>query len=148
VNPNKTILLVEDSADDQEFIRNALKESELEHELLIMDDGALATEYLLGTDEKPGLSSTQIPRLILLDLSLPKLNGLDVLKRLRSDPRTQFSTIVVFSSSSEEKDISTSYNLGANSYVRKPVNINQFVDTVKLIGSYWLTLNHEPNRNE
>jgi two-component system response regulator len=129
-----TILLVEDNPDDEELTRVAFEESNLANQLVVARDGVEALEYLLD----PKLP---LPQMVLLDLKLPKLNGLEVLRRLRADERTKFLPIVILTSSDEERDLLDSYGLGANSYVRKPVDFAQFVDSVRQLGLYWLVLN-------
>jgi len=140
----KQILLVEDNPDDQELIRMALEESRIANELVVVNDGTQALDYLFCTGAFAGRNIAEKPQVILLDLKLPKVNGLEVLERLRSDERTQLIPIVVLTSSSEEEDILASYKLGANSYIRKPVDFNQFAKAVRSLGNYWLILNHKP----
>lgn len=135
------ILLVEDNPDDQELIRMALGESVIVHSLVAVNDGAQALDYLFSEGKYSGRDGSDKPQLILLDLKLPKVNGLEVLQRMRSDPRTQLIPVVILTSSSEEEDIIAGYKLGANSYVRKPVNFDRFVQAIKHLGSYWLMMN-------
>ena len=132
--PLSTILLVEDNPDDEELTRIAFEESNLVNQLAVVRDGVEALDYLLD-------SKHPLPQMVLLDLKLPKLNGLEVLRRLRADERTKFLPIVILTSSDEERDLLDSYGLGANSYVRKPVDFAQFVDSVRQLGLYWLVLN-------
>ena len=132
--PVAIILLVEDNPDDEELTRIAFAESNLANQLVVARDGVEALDYLLDP-KRP------LPQMVLLDLKLPKLNGLEVLRRLRADARTKFLPIVILTSSDEEKDLLDSYGLGANSYVRKPVDFAQFVDSVRQLGLYWLVLN-------
>ena len=129
-----TILLVEDNPDDEELTRIAFEESNLANQLVVARDGVEALEYLLDP-------AHALPQMVLLDLKLPRLNGLEVLRRLRADERTKFLPIVILTSSDEERDLLDSYGLGANSYVRKPVDFAQFVDSVRQLGLYWLVLN-------
>ena len=131
----KTILLVEDSADDEQLTLRAMRQSEVPNIIRVARDGAEAIEFLFG--ENTG----RLPDLVLLDLKLPKVNGLEVLQRIRTEPKTRNLPIVVLTSSDEERDIIESYNLGANSYIRKPVDFDEFIDAVKQLGLYWLSMN-------
>jgi two-component system response regulator len=131
-----TILLVEDNPDDIALTARALKQNNISNDLCVAADGEEALRYLLPEDE-----SGAPPVLILLDLNLPKLSGLDVLRRIRADDRTRYVPVVVLTTSSEERDIVESYQLGANSYVRKPVVFESFLDAIKLLGLYWLLVN-------
>ena len=140
----KTILLVEDNLDDEELTVRALKKSNLANNLAIARDGVEALDYLFGTGAHAGRDISVFPGLVMLDLKLPKIDGLEVLRRLRADERTRRLPVVVLTSSKEEQDLITSYNLGANSYIRKPVNFNQFADAVRQLGMYWLVLNEMP----
>jgi two-component system response regulator len=137
----RAILLVEDNPDDEELTLMALKENNILNEVVVARDGVEALEYLLGAGQGTGRDRAGLPQLILLDLKLPKLGGLEVLQRLRADPRTQLIPVVVLTSSSEEEDILSSYRMGANSYVRKPVEFHRFTDAVRQLGLYWLLLN-------
>ena len=132
------ILLVEDDRDHEELTLGVLKELEVEHEIVVARDGAQALDFLLG-----GNMSVQ-PTLILLDLNMPKINGLDVLKRIRSEESTKRIPVVILTTSREEKDVIDSYNLGANSYIIKPVDYEQFTIAVEQLGLYWLQLNTPP----
>jgi CheY-like chemotaxis protein len=136
--PLVEILLVEDSPDDAEMALLALKENHLANRIRLAHDGAEALEFLFGAP------AVEQPRLILLDLKLPKVDGLDVLKRIKNDPRTQRIPVVVMTSSSEERDVVASYQLGVNSYIVKPVDFDQFTAAVRQLGLYWLLLNHLP----
>ncbi len=140
----KTILLVEDNADDEELARVALEESRIANEVVIARDGADALECL-GLEAGNGdRAMDPLPAVVLLDLKLPKLDGMEVLRRIRRDERTRLLPVVILTSSSEEEDIVDSYGLGANSYMRKPVDFDQFHDMVKQFGMYWLLLNEVP----
>ena len=143
----KKILLVEDNPDDQELIKMGFEESHIANELVVMSDGAQALDYLFGAGRYADRDLSDTPNVILLDLKLPKVNGLEVLERLRADPRTKLIPIVILTSSSEDEDILASYKLGANSYVRKPVDFNHFAEAIKHLGLYWLILNHKPPEN-
>jgi two-component system, response regulator len=133
------ILLVEDNPDDEKLTLRALKQSEIPNETVVARDGEEACDFLFedGADKR-------MPDLVLLDLKLPKVGGLEILQRMRRDERTKSVPIVILTSSDEERDIMMSYNLGANSYIRKPVDYAQFIETVKLLGQYWLTANRKP----
>lgn len=132
----KVILLVEDNADDEQLTLRALRQCEVLNVVSVARDGAEAIEKLFGPD-----SMKPAPDLVLLDLKLPKISGLEVLKRIRSEALTATLPVVVLTSSDEERDISESYSLGANSYIRKPVDYEDFVDAVRQLGIYWLTMN-------
>ena len=140
----KTILLVEDNADDEALTIRALKKNNIMNEVVVAHDGAEALEYLFGTGKHAGRNTSLMPEVILLDLKLPKIDGLEVLRRLRSDERTELLPVVVLTSSKEERDMIESYRLGANSYVRKPVDFAQFSEAVRQLGLYWLILNEAP----
>jgi two-component system response regulator len=140
----KVILLVEDNPDDEELTLLAFKKSNILNEVIVARDGVEALDYLFGAGKWTGRDPAQRPQIILLDLKLPRLSGLEVLERLRADPRTQLIPVVVLTSSSEEEDVLASYRLRANSYVRKPVEFHRFVDAVRQLGLYWLLLNEAP----
>jgi two-component system response regulator len=137
----KSILLVEDNPDDVELILMALKESKILNQVNVTRDGVEALEYLFCTGKYAERKPANLPELVLLDLKLPKLGGLEVLERLRADPRTKLIPVVILTSSSEEEDVLKSYSLGVNSYVRKPVEFPQFVEAVRQLGMYWLLIN-------
>jgi CheY-like chemotaxis protein len=141
---NKVILLVEDNPRDEALTLRALKKSNVANEVVVARDGVEALEYLFGTGTHEGRDLSLTPQLILLDLKLPKIDGLEVLRRLRADKRTRRLPVVVFTSSSEEEDMIGSYSLGANSYVRKPVQFEQFLEATKQLRMYWLVLNEAP----
>jgi two-component system response regulator len=141
---NKAILLVEDNADDEVLTLRALKKNNIKNEVVVAHDGAEALEYLFGTGKFAGRNTDFIPQVVLLDLKLPKVDGLEVLRRLRADQRTKLLPVVILTSSTEEQDRIKGYDLGANSYVRKPVDFSQFIDAVRQLGLYWLILNEAP----
>lgn len=136
-----TILLVEDNARDEALTMRALNKAGLSIEIIVARNGVEALNYLFGSGEYEGRDTTKVPNLVLLDLKLPKIDGLQVLKRLRADERTKRLAVVIFTSSSEEEDILTSYDLGANSFVRKPVDFSAFSATIHQLGLYWIRLN-------
>lgn len=138
VNP-VDIILVEDNPDDEELALLALRQNNLGNRIIVLRDGAEAAAYLLGPD-----GPRQRPRLILLDLKLPKIDGLEVLRRLKADERTRAIPVVMLTSSREERDLVESYRLGVNSYIVKPVDFDQFIQSVRQIGLYWLVLNEQP----
>jgi two-component system response regulator len=131
----KTILLVEDNSDDEQLTLRAMRQSEVPNIIRVARDGAEALDHLYGP------SATRLPDLVLLDLKLPKVSGLEVLQRIRNEDKTRSLPVVVLTSSDEERDIVESYNIGANSYIRKPVDFDEFIDAVRQLGVYWLTLN-------
>jgi len=137
---DKMILLVEDNADDEELTTRALRQAKIANEIVVARDGAEAVDFLFGEGAHAG-RDPRMPAVILLDLKLPKLSGLDVLERLRADPRTRLIPTVILTSSSEEEDMLKSYQRGANSYVRKPVEFGHFVNAVSQLGIYWMLLN-------
>ncbi len=141
---NKIILLVEDNADDEELMLRVLRKHNIANEVVIARDGVEALDYLLGTGPHSGRDVRLQPQVVLLDLKLPRLDGLDVLRRMRAELPTAHVPVVILTSSSEEEDRMRSYVLGANSYVRKPVDFNQFTEAVRQLGIYWLLLNEPP----
>lgn len=141
------ILLVEDNPDDVALTLRALKHNNVFNEVVVVGDGAEALDYLFRTGAYADRDPTEVPEVVLLDLKLPKVDGLEVLKRVRADERTRLLPVVVLTSSDEEQDLIESYNRGANSYVRKPVNFPGFADAVLQLGLYWLLLNVPPPNN-
>ncbi len=141
-----TILLVEDNPDDVELTLRAFRKNNIANGVAIARDGAEALDYLFGTGAYADHNANDTPRIILLDLKLPKVDGLQVLERLRADERTELIPVVILTSSKEEQDLVSGYKSGANSYVRKPVDFNQFVEAVRQIGLYWLLINETPHQ--
>jgi two-component system response regulator len=141
---DKIILLVEDNPDDAALTLRALKKNNILNEVVVARDGVEALEYLFGTGAYADRDRRVRPQVILLDLKLPKIDGLEVLSRLRADVRTRLLPVVILTSSKEEQDLIDGYSLGANSYVRKPVDFTQFADVVRQLGLYWLVLNESP----
>lgn len=144
---NKPILLVEDNPDDEALTLRALKKNHISNQIVVARDGAEAVDFLYGTGTHAGRNLDILPAVVLLDLKLPKLDGLEVLRRIRSDARTALLPVVILTSSREDQDLLRSYSLGANSYVRKPVDFNQFVEAVRQLGMYWLLLNESPPKS-
>jgi CheY-like chemotaxis protein len=138
------ILLVEDNPDDVELTRRAFTKSNVANAVVTVSDGQEALDYLFATGEYVGRDVNVIPQVVLLDLNLPKISGLDVLRRIRADERTRRLPVVVLTTSNEERDVIGSYDLGANSYVRKPVDFAQFLEAARQLGLYWLVLNESP----
>lgn len=139
----KIILLVEDNPDDEDLTVRALRKNNIANEIVVARDGVEALDYLFAQGAHADLQVGLRPQVILLDLKLPKLDGLGVLRRIRADDRTKFVPVVILTSSNEERDLIDSYGLGANSYVRKPVDFNQFTDAARQLGLYWLVLNEQ-----
>jgi CheY-like chemotaxis protein len=140
----KVILLAEDNPDDVALTLRALKKNNILNEVVVAQDGVEALDYLFGTGKFDGRDADIKPQVVLLDLKMPRLDGLEVLHRIRSDERTRLLPVVVLTTSSEDRDRVESYRLGANSYIRKPVDFNQFADAVQQLGLYWLVLNEAP----
>ena len=138
------ILLVEDNPDDEELTLRALKRNLIANEVIVAHDGQEALDFIFGRAAWEGRDPADIPALILLDLNLPKVDGLSVLRQIRADARTRRAPVVILTSSSEQRDLITGYDLGANSYVRKPVAFEEFVEAVRQLGVYWLMLNELP----
>jgi CheY-like chemotaxis protein len=141
---DKVILLVEDNPDDELLTLRALRKNDVTGEVVVARDGVEALDYLFGTGAYAGRDTSVMPQLILLDLKLPKIDGLEVLRRLRADERSRLLPVVILTSSREQQDMLEGYGLGANSYVRKPVNFEQFVRAVEQLKLYWLILNESP----
>ncbi len=142
----KIILLVEDNPNDEMLTVRALKKNNIINEIVVARDGTEALDYLFATGPHEDRDTNVMPELILLDLKLPKMTGLDVLKRIRGDERTELLPVVILTGSDEERDLVESYKLGANSYVRKPVDFVQFTEAVRQLGLYWLLVNESPPR--
>jgi two-component system response regulator len=140
----KTILLVEDNPDDEELTVRALDRNHIANAVVVARDGQEALDYMFGDGQWQGRDVEDIPSVILLDLHLPKIDGLEVLQRIRADPRTSLTPIVILTSSMEQQDLIQGYGLGANSYVRKPVEFDHFVQAVGQLGLYWLVMNEVP----
>src|SRR3989337_3047836 len=137
----RNILLVEDNPDDVALTLRALRKNNIANEVIVANDGVEALDYLFGTGAYAGRDVSKIPEVVLLDLKLPRIDGLKVLERLRSDERTKIAPVVILTSSKEEQDLVRSYKLGANSYIRKTVDFTQFSEAVRQLGLYWLVLN-------
>jgi two-component system response regulator len=145
VSNEREILLVEDNPDDAELALRAFRQNRIANTVRVVHDGAEALDYLFGRGTFAGRDATLTPQVVLLDLKLPKVDGLEVLRALRADPRTRLVPVVVLTSSVEEDDVVRSYELGGNSYIRKPVDFAQFVEAVRQLGLYWLVLNVPPS---
>jgi CheY-like chemotaxis protein len=141
---NKWILLVEDNADDEELTRRALKKNKILNELIVARDGVEALDYLLGSGNHAGHNIDNLPAVVLLDLKLPRIDGIEVLRRLRENKKTALIPVVILTSSKEEQDIANAYKSGCNSYIRKPVDFTQFNEAIQNMGLYWLLLNEPP----
>ena len=140
----KTILLVEDNPSDIELTKRALANANIANKLVVAEDGQEALDYLFGTGHYAGRDAAPLLAVVLLDLKLPKVDGLDILRRIRANERTKRLPVVILTSSQEEQDIAAGYDLGANSYIRKPVDFSQFAEAIKSMGLYWLVLNEPP----
>jgi two-component system response regulator len=144
MNSKKIILLVEDNPDDEELTLRALDRNHIANEVVVAHDGEEALDFVFGRGAWAGRDPADLPALILLDLNLPKLDGLGVLRQIRADERTRRAPVVILTSSREQQDLLRGYDLGANSYVRKPVEFDEFVEAVRQLGVYWLVLNELP----
>jgi two-component system, response regulator len=140
------ILLVEDNSSDEELTLRALKKSNISNKVVVTRDGAAALDYLFARGAYEGRDPTEVPQVILLDLNLPRLGGLEVLRAIRADERTKLLPVVILTSSREDTDLAGAYELGTNSYIVKPVDFTQFADAVRQLGLYWLVLNQPPPR--
>ncbi|HLL00064.1 MAG TPA: response regulator [Myxococcaceae bacterium] len=143
----RVILLVEDNQDDEILTLRAFRKLNIQNPIVVVRDGAEALDYLFGRGAHAGRNPDIKPQVILLDLHLPKLDGLEVLKHIRSDERTRLLPVVMLTSSNEERDLTGSYQLGVNSYVRKPVDVASFFEAIRQLGMYWLLLNETTNRS-
>ena len=141
---SKTILLVEDNPDDEALTLRALKRNNILNEVIVARDGAEALDYLFARGAHSGKDTGKQPEVILLDLKLPKVDGLEVLQQIKQNEKTRRLAVVILTSSNEERDITAGYDLGANSYIRKPVDFKQFMETIRQLGLYWLVLNVSP----
>jgi two-component system response regulator len=141
---SKVILLVEDNPDDEALTLRALRRSHLVNPIAVARDGVEALDFVFARGAHADRAGEPLPTLVVLDLKLPKLDGLGVLRAIRADPRTRFMPVVILTSSQEERDLLSGYELGANSYVRKPVDFNEFVEAAKVLGIYWLMINQLP----
>ncbi|HEX9595377.1 MAG TPA: response regulator [Anaerolineales bacterium] len=141
---DRVILLVEDNRDDEDLTILALEKSKIKNKVVVARDGVEALDFLFGTGSFVGRNTMELPQVVLLDLKLPKVPGLEVLRRVRADERTKLLPVVILTSSDEEKDKLSGYGLGANSYVRKPVDFVQFAEAARQLGLYWLLLNESP----
>jgi two-component system, response regulator len=141
---NRSILLVEDNPDDEALTLRAFKKNNILNEVVVARDGVEALDYLFGTGPHTGRDLSQMPAVVLLDLKLPRIDGLQVLERLRADRRTKPLPVVILTSSKEEIDLVRGYALGASSYIRKPVHFTEFVEAIRNLGMYWLMLNEPP----
>jgi CheY-like chemotaxis protein len=141
----KTILLVEDNPSDIELTKRALANANIANKLVVAEDGQEALDYLFGTGHYAGRDAAPLLAVVLLDLKLPKVDGLDILRRIRANERTKRLPVVILTSSQEEQDIAAGYDLGANSYIQKPVDFLKFAEAIKTLGLYWLVLNELPH---
>lgn len=145
---SRAILLVEDNPDDEVLTLRAFRKNNIKNDVVVVRDGAAALDYLFGAGAYAGRDVNDQPEVVLLDLKLPKVDGLEVLRRIREDEHTRLLPVVILTSSVEERDVIDGYSLGANSYVRKPVNFDEFVEAARQLGLYWLLLNKPPPRQQ
>ena len=145
LNEKKIILLVEDNRDDEELTLRAIKRSNIANEVVVARDGAEALDYLWGAGAYEGRDTRVLPSVVLLDLHLPKINGLEVLQRLRANEATRFLPVVILTSSKEEQDLLDGYRFGCNSYVRKPIDFVEFAEAIRSLGLFWIILNETPS---
>lgn len=141
---NKTILLIEDNIDDIDLTLRALKKNNIRNEVIVVHDGVEALEFLFGKGQYANRNVEDLPTVVLLDVKLPKVDGMEVLRQIRANELTKYIPVVILTSSKEEQDLINGYSLGVNSYVRKPVDFNQFAEAVSHLGLYWLLLNEAP----
>jgi CheY-like chemotaxis protein len=141
---NKTILLVEDNPSDINLTRRAFEKGHITNDLVVAEDGQEALDYIFGKGKYANRDISQLPTVILLDLKLPKISGLEVLKKIRATEKIKRLPVVILTSSKEEQDVAASYDLGVNSYIRKPIDFNQFAEAIKYLGLYWLVINEPP----
>jgi two-component system response regulator len=144
MNHKKIILLVEDNPDDAALTRRVFEKHSVANQIIEAHDGVEALDYLFGTGPHAGRDLSEQPDIVLLDLKLPKVDGLEVLRRIRQDPRTRLQPVIILTSSKEEQDLATGYRLGANSYVRKPINFTEFAEAIRQLGLFWLLFNETP----
>jgi two-component system response regulator len=145
---NKVLLLVEDNPSDEKLTLRAFKKSGVSNDIVVVRDGAEALDYLFGTGKFDGRDTTALPAVVLLDLKLPRIDGLEVLRRVRADERTKCLPVVILTASKEHEDIARGYSLGANAYVRKPVDFAEFAEAAKTVGLFWLLLNEPPPQSQ
>ncbi len=138
------ILLVEDNPDDELLTLRAFKKNNISNEIVVARDGVEALDYLFATGAHVGRDTADTPQVVLLDLKLPRMSGLEVLRKMRSEPLTKLLPVIILTTSNEESDVLSGYELGANSYIRKPVDFSQFLEAVRQLGLYWLVLNQAP----
>ena len=142
--PVRSVLLVEDNPNDEMLTLRAFKKNNIANPIMVARDGVEALDYLFATGSFAGRNAAETPAMVLLDLKLPRVDGLEVLRQLRADPRTRFIPVIILTSSLEEQDLINGYSLGANSYIRKPVDFVNFVEAVTRLGMYWLVMNEPP----